>query len=61
MPLRSTLMTARRRRIQAAASETVRLVAALTVIVLLGLDLVSAEHYFDPDHQLNAAHAFVSP
>ena len=61
MPLRSNLPTTRRKNIQAAVSEIVRLAAALTVIVLLGLDLVSAEHYFDPNHQLNAAQAFVSP
>jgi hypothetical protein len=55
------LTTTRRNPICVMASKIVRVATLFTVIVLSGLVLVSAEEYFDPEHQLDAAQIFVLP
>ena len=55
------LTTARRNLIWVTASKIIRLATLFTVTVLSGLVLVSAEGYFDPEHQLDAAQMFVLP
>ena len=56
----SNLSTARRSAIWMLVSKIAHVAALVTVIALSCLVLVSAEGYFDPAHQLNAAEIFVS-